>query len=67
MGAPTVIATVFMFAVWIIALDTRAGVLHVSPSLIEMSRSFGASPLQRLKIVLLAALPGDPGRRPARE
>ena len=31
--------------------------LHVSPSLMEMSRSFGASPLQRLKIVLLAALP----------
>jgi NitT/TauT family transport system permease protein len=57
MGAPTVIATVFMFAVWIIALDTRAGVLHVSPSLVEMSFAFGASPLQRLKIVLLAALP----------
>jgi NitT/TauT family transport system permease protein len=57
MGAPTVIATVVMFAVWIIALDTRAGVLHVSPSLIEMPRSFGASPLQRLKIVLPAALP----------
>ena len=49
MGAPTVIATVFMFAVWIIALDTRAGVLHVSPSLVEMSRSFGASPVQRGK------------------
>jgi NitT/TauT family transport system permease protein len=57
MGAPTVIATVFMFAVWIIALDTRAGVLHVSPSLVEMSVSFGASRLQRLRIVLLAALP----------
>lgn len=57
MGAPTVIVTVFMFAVWIIALDTRAGVLHVSPSLMEMSRSFGASRWQRLKIVLLSALP----------
>ena len=57
MGAPTVIATVFMFAVWIIALDTRAGVLHVSPSLVEMSLSFGASRRQRLGIVLLAALP----------
>jgi NitT/TauT family transport system permease protein len=57
MGAPTVIATVFMFAVWIIALDTRAGVLHVSPSLIEMSVSFGASRWKLLKIVLLAALP----------
>lgn len=57
MGAPTVIVTVFMFAVWIIALDTRAGVLHVSPSLIEMSRSFGASRARRLGIILLAALP----------
>lgn len=57
MGAPTVIVTVFMFAVWIIALDTRAGVLHTSPSLLEMSRSFGASRWQRLKIILLSALP----------
>jgi NitT/TauT family transport system permease protein len=57
MGAPTVIVTVFMFAVWIIVLDTRAGVQHVSPSLVEMSTSFGASRLQRLRIVLLAALP----------
>ncbi|MEM1074672.1 MAG: ABC transporter permease subunit [Pseudomonadota bacterium] len=57
MGMPTVIVTVFMFAVWIIALDTRAGVLHVSPSLMEMSRSFGASPLERLKIILLSAMP----------
>jgi NitT/TauT family transport system permease protein len=57
MGMPTVIVTVFMFAVWIIALDTRAGVLHVSPSLVEMSRSFGASPWQRFRIVLYSALP----------
>jgi NitT/TauT family transport system permease protein len=54
MGAPTVVATVFMFAVWIIALDTRAGVLHVSLSLLEMPSSFGASRPQRLKIILLA-------------
>ena len=57
MGMPTVIVTVFMFAVWIIALDTRAGVLHVSPSLLEMSRSFGASRLERFRIILLSALP----------
>lgn len=57
MGAPTVIVTVAMFALWIIALDTRAGVRHVSPSLMEMSRSFGASRWQRLKMTLLAALP----------
>jgi len=57
LGTPTVVVTVFMFAVWIIALDTRAGVLHVSPSLLEMARAFQASPAQRLKIILLAALP----------
>lgn len=57
MGTPTVVATVFMFAVWIIALDTRAGVRHVSPSLVEMPLSFGASRFQRLRIILLAALP----------
>ena len=57
MGMPTVIVTVFMFAVWIIALDTRAGVLHVSPSLLEMCDSFGASRLQRFKVILLSALP----------
>jgi NitT/TauT family transport system permease protein len=57
MGWPTVVATVFMFAVWIIALDARAGVRHVAPSLMEMARSFGASPAQRLRIVAMAALP----------
>lgn len=58
MGATTVIATVFMFAVWIIALDTRAGVLGVSRSLVEMGRSFGANRWQlTYKIILFAALP----------
>ena len=57
LGTPTVIVTVFMFAVWIIVLDTRAGVQHVTPSLLEMARSFGASPIERFRIVLLAALP----------
>lgn len=57
LGTPTVIVTVFMFAVWIIVLDTRAGVAHVSPSLLEMSRSFGASRVERARIILLAALP----------
>lgn len=57
MGEPTVIATVFMFAVWIIALDTRAGVQHVSPSLMEMARAFGASPAQRFRMIATAALP----------
>lgn len=57
LGTPTVIVTVFMFAVWIIVLDTRAGVQHISPSLMEMARSFSATPLERARIVLLAALP----------
>ncbi len=57
LGTPTVIVTVFMFAVWIIVLDTRAGVQAISPSLMEMSRSFGAGRTERFKMVLLAALP----------
>ena len=57
LGTPTVVVTVFMFAVSIIVLDTRAGVLHVAPSLIEMSRAFGASRTERAKTMLLAALP----------
>ncbi|WP_265518284.1 ABC transporter permease [Nitratireductor luteus] len=57
LGTPTVIVTVFMFAVWIIVLDTRAGVQNISPSLMEMAHSFGASHAERGKIVLLAALP----------
>ena len=44
-GEKTIVAAVFLFAVWIIVLDTRAGVRHISPSLIEMARSYGASPL----------------------
>ena len=57
-GQTTIIVTVVLFAVWIIVLDTRAGVRNASPSLIEMARSFGASPAQLYgKVLLLAALP----------
>jgi NitT/TauT family transport system permease protein len=57
-GLPTMIVTVFLFSVWVIALDTQVGVTHVNPSLLEMGRSFGATPRQVLtKIVLFAALP----------
>ena len=42
-GLPTMIVTVFLFSVWVIALDTQVGVANVSPSLLEMGRSFGAS------------------------
>jgi NitT/TauT family transport system permease protein len=57
-GETTIIAAVFLFAVWIIVLDTRAGVRHIAPSLVEMARSYGASkPALYGKIILWAALP----------
>ena len=57
-GERTIVAAVFLFSVWIIVLDTRAGTLHVSPSLVEMARSYGASQKALYgKILLWAALP----------
>ena len=57
-GLSTMIVTVFVFSVWVIALDTQVGVERVSPSLVEMGRSFGASKLDLyLKILFFAALP----------
>jgi NitT/TauT family transport system permease protein len=57
-GHATIVATVVMFAVWIIVLDTRAGVRNISPSLVDMGRSFCASRWQMYaKILLWAALP----------
>ena len=58
LGETTVILSVFLFAVWIIALDTQAGVAHMQRSLEEMARSYGASPSQLYsKIIFWAALP----------
>ena len=58
MGEKTIIVSVFLFAVWIIALDTRAGVMHVSTSLVEMGRCYGANHWQLYsRIIFLAALP----------
>jgi NitT/TauT family transport system permease protein len=57
-GLPTMIVTVFLFSVWVIALDTQVGVERVNPSLVEMGRSFGASKrILYAQIVLRAALP----------
>ena len=57
-GEKTIVAAVFLFAIWIIVLDTRAGVRHISPSLVEMARSYGASRRALYaKIILWAALP----------
>jgi len=39
------IVTVVLFAVWIIALDTYAGVRHLSPSLVDMAQTLG--PLEK--------------------
>lgn len=58
MGETTIVLTVVLFAVWIVVLDTRAGVRNMSPSLVEMARSYGASGSQAfMKIYLWAALP----------
>jgi ABC-type nitrate/sulfonate/bicarbonate transport system, permease component len=58
LGETTIFVTVFLFAVWIIVLDARAGVMQVPPSLIEMARSYGASRFTVFtKIILLSALP----------
>jgi NitT/TauT family transport system permease protein len=57
-GQTTMIVTVVLFAIWIIALDTYAGVREISPSLIDMARSFGASRVQLYgKVLIWAALP----------
>lgn len=57
-GLPTMVVTVFLFSVWVIALDTQVGVERVNPSLVEMGQSFGASKrVLYSQIVLRAALP----------
>lgn len=57
-GLPTMIVTVFLFSVWVIALDTQVGVQHVNRSLVEMGHSFGASRSALYwKILFPAALP----------
>jgi NitT/TauT family transport system permease protein len=57
-GEKTIVASVFLFSVWIIVLDTRAGVRHIAPSLLEMARSYGASRMALYgKVVMWAALP----------
>jgi NitT/TauT family transport system permease protein len=57
-GETTIVLTVVLFAIWIIILDSRAGSRSISPSLLEMSRSYGATPWQAFtKIFLWAALP----------
>ena len=62
-GTKTVIITTTLFAIWIIILNARAGVRQINRSLVEMARSFGASPLDAfVKVYFWAALPGDSRR-----
>lgn len=57
LGETTIVMIVVLFAIWIIVLDTR-GVHNISPSLVEMARSFGANAWQAFsKIYMWAALP----------
>jgi NitT/TauT family transport system permease protein len=57
-GETTVVVTVFLFAVFVIILDTQVGVTQADRSLVEMARCFGATPYQLYtKILLLSALP----------
>jgi NitT/TauT family transport system permease protein len=58
LGETTIILTVVLFAIWIIVLDARAGVRGISPSLVEMAKSFGANQWQAFSnIYVWAALP----------
>lgn len=57
-GTKTIVITTTLFAIWIIILNARAGVMQINRSMVEMGRSFGASPLDAFfKIYLWAALP----------
>ncbi len=57
-GETTIILTVVLFAIWIIVLNARAGVHAISPSLVDMAASFGATHWQAFRhIYVWAALP----------
>ena len=57
-GETTVVVTVFLFAVFVIILDTEVGVRQADRSLVEMARAFGARRHQiYTKVLMLSALP----------
>jgi NitT/TauT family transport system permease protein len=57
-GETTVVVTVFLFAVFVIILDTEVGFKQADRSLVEMARCFGARPWQvYTKVLFLSALP----------
>ena len=57
-GMKSIIITTSLFAIWIIILNARAGVMQINRSLLEMASSFGASSWDAFtKIYFWAALP----------
>ena len=57
-GMTSIIITTTLFAIWIIILNARVGVMQINRSLVDMARSFGASPWDAfVKIYFWAALP----------
>lgn len=57
-GMKSIIITTALFAIWIIILNARVGVMQINRSLVEMARSYGATPLVAFfKIYFWAALP----------
>ena len=57
-GMKSIIITTVLFAIWIIVVNSRAGVMQINRSLVEMARSFGASRMDSfVKIYFWAALP----------
>jgi NitT/TauT family transport system permease protein len=57
-GEATVVVTVFLFAVFVVILDTQVGITQADRSLVEMARCFGARNYELYtKILLLSALP----------
>lgn len=57
-GMKSIIITTTLFAIWIIILNSRAGVKQINRSLVDMARSFGATPMDAFfKIYFWAALP----------
>jgi NitT/TauT family transport system permease protein len=57
-GETTVVVTVFLFAVFVIILDTEVGFKQADRSLVEMARCFGARRYQvYTKVLFLSALP----------
>ena len=58
-GRESIIGVIVMYSTFVMMITTTDAIKAVSPSLVEMARSFGASPTTALfRIVIPAALPG---------